>query len=77
VGRGSKSQALICLRKITSDEVSVAEYLASNHEEADTKLVALTYVVIFVLIDNGTGKAGKIIDVTSSTLDHEKRLRNW
>lgn len=89
--------------KITSDEVSVAEYLASDHEEADTKLVALTYAVnappedtimvrspsgdidilaLFVahdfcaakiLIDNGTGKARKIIDVTSSTLDHEKR----
>lgn len=88
--------------KITRDEVSVIEYLASDHEEADTKLVALAHAAnvppgdtimirshsgdidilalfvahgfaVKVLIDNGTGKARKIIDVTSSTLDLEKR----
>ena len=89
--------------KITRDEISVIEYLASDHEEADTKLVVLAHVanvppgdtlmirspsgdidilVLFmahdfgaakVLIDNGTGKVRKIIDVTSSTLDLEKR----
>jgi hypothetical protein len=89
--------------KITRDEISVIEYSASDHEEADTKLVVLAHaanvppgdtlmirspsgdidiLVLFmahdfgaakVLIDNGTGKARKIIDVTSSTLDLEKR----
>ena len=89
--------------KITQDEVSIIEGYASDHEEADTKLVALALaanvppgdtimvrspsgdidiLVLFVaqdfgavkvFIDNGTGKSRKIVDVTSSTLDQEKK----
>ena len=85
------------------DEISVIEDLSSDHEEADTKLVALARAAnaspghaimirspsgdidilalfvahnlgdIQVLIDNGTGKARKIIDATSSTLDLQKK----
>ena len=85
------------------DDISVIEELSSDHEEADTKLVALASAAkvstgdaimirspsgdidilaliaahdfgdVRVLIDNGTGKARKIIDVTSSTLDLEKK----
>ena len=89
--------------KISAYNKSVIEELGSDHEEADTKLVALARAAnispgdaimirspsgdidilalfvahdfgpVRVLIDNGTGKARKIMDVSSSTLDLEKK----
>ena len=95
----NKSQCTI----ITVDDISVIEDLCSDHEEADTKLVALASAAnvstgdaimirspsgdidiltlfvahdfggVRVLIDNRTGKGRKIVDVTSSTLDLDKK----
>eukprot|EP00794_Sanderia_malayensis_P014878 gene14878-biopygen12404 len=89
--------------KVTADHVEVLENWASDHEEADTKLVALVKAVnlspddavmarspsgdvdilaLFlshefdgtrILVDNGVGKQRKIIDMTSSTLEIEKK----
>ena len=80
--------------KVTHDDVEVLENWASNHEEADTKLVALVKAANFtsddtamirsssgdidvlalflahdfggtcILVDNGTGKQRKIINIT-------------
>ena len=77
--------------------------MASAHEEADTKLIALVHAAnlppgnavmirspsgdidtlalfvahdfggVQVLVDNGSGKSRKIIDVTSTTLDSNKK----
>ena len=89
--------------KVTEDKVATEERLKSNHEEADTKLIALVkaanlargdsvmvrsssgdidvlalfvpfdFAGVQVLIDNGTGLNRKIVNVTSSTLDIEKK----
>ena len=89
--------------KVTEDKVAIEERLKSNHEEADTKLIALVkaanlargdsvlvrsssgdidvlalfvahdFAGVQVLIDNGTGLNRKIVNVTSSTLDIEKK----
>ena len=89
--------------KVTEDKVAIEERLKSNHEEADTKLIALVkaanlargdsvmvrsssgdidvlalfvahdFAGVKVLIDNGTGLNRKIVNVTSSTLDIEKK----
>ena len=88
---------------MTEDKVAIGERLKSNHEEADTKLIALVkaanlargdsvmvrsssgdidvlalfvahdFAGVQVLIDNGTGLNRKIVNVTSSTLDIEKK----
>ena len=88
---------------ITRNEVHVVPELASDHEEADTKLVALFHNTdlssgqstmirsssgdidilvllllhqcegIRILIDNGTGKSRKIIDISSSGLNLTER----
>ena len=89
--------------KVTHDDVEVLENWASNHEEADTKLVALVKAANFtsddtvmirsssgdidvlalflahdfggtcILVDNGTGKQRKIINITSSSLKAEEK----
>lgn len=89
--------------KVAENGVEVLEGWASDHEEADTKLVALVkaanlspndavmirspsgdidILALFlshdfggtrILVDNGTGKARKIIDMQSSKLGNEKR----
>ena len=93
-------------RQISISSTDIVPQFASDHEEADTKLIALIknvnlpsdhcvlvcspfgdidILVLFllhfvdglrVLIDNGTGKTGKIIDISSSELsvDHRKAL---
>ena len=72
--------------------MSVVEYLARDHEEADTKLVALTHAVnaptedtimvrlpsrdidiLALLKSQSTTGLPAWVDVTLSTLDHEKR----
>ncbi len=89
--------------KISKDKVTEDVDLSCNHEEADTKLVALAAACsaepgstiigrspsgdihilalfvgnelpsIRVLVDNGTGKNQKILDVTSSELSDKER----
>ena len=89
--------------KVTHDDVEVLKNWASNHEEADKKLVALVKAANFtsddtvmirsssgdidvlalflahdfgrtcILVDNGTGKQRKIINITSSSLKAEKK----
>ena len=89
--------------KVTHDDVEVLENWVSNHEEADTKLVALVKAANFtsddtvmirsssgdidvlalflahdfggtcILVDNGTGKQRKIINITSSSLKAEEK----
>ncbi len=88
---------------VSADQITIAGRLESNHEEADTKLIAFVQAAnvatgdcvmvrspsgdidilalfvahdfggVQVLIDNGTGLSRKIMDVTSSSLDIEKR----
>eukprot|EP00794_Sanderia_malayensis_P004276 gene4276-biopygen3477 len=88
---------------MSENEVAVIESFESNHEEADTKLIALVkaanvpvgdsvmirspsgdidvmalflghdFAGIQILIDNGTGLSRKIINITSSTRDNDKR----
>ena len=90
-------------KKITVNEISLSNELASDHEEADTKLIALVlaadvtpgdavmvrspsgdidilllflahdFAGVQVLIDNGSGKDRKVIDITSSTLPDEQK----
>ena len=90
-------------KKITQNAAEASHELMSDHEEADTKLVALVrsstlqpgntamirspsgdtdIVALFlghefpdvqILIDNGTGKDRKIIDVTSSELSASQK----
>ena len=91
-----------CTRISTNNSCIIAE-LASDHEEADTKLVALVkasqlsyddtvlirspsgdidVLVLFlmhsaegprILVDNGTGKSRKIIDISTSGLSSKER----
>ena len=93
-------------RRISISSTDIIPQFASDHEEADTKLIArvknvnlpsdhcvlvrspsgdIDILVLFllhfvdglrVLIDNGTGKTRKIIDISSSELsvDHRKAL---
>ena len=91
-----------CTRICSSSSIMVPEF-ASDHEEADTKLIARAHqanlstdhsvlvrspsgdidiLVLFllhfsqsprILVDNGTGKARKIIDMSTSPLSLAKR----